>query len=103
MKNPIIITLEMFHDPYETDHGDGYYPHIIHSDGMASTTVKFILTPDHKSWLQMRYYENYIRGIDGLDGDIGTELLALLNKQANITSAIDIYNSYGRILYPKKI
>jgi len=101
---PIIITLKMFHDAYETDHGDGYYPHVTNPGTMSSTFEKFILGPDPVSeiaWKQMPHSDNNKMSIDGLDGDIGSQLLTLLNQKANV-SAIKIYNVYGLCIHSIK-
>ena len=100
MNTHIIIALEMFHDAYETHHGDGYYPHVSNPGNMTMTIEKFILDPDPVStlvWRQLPNYDNKM-SIDGLDGDIGTQLLTLLNEKANV-SAIKIYNLYGLCIH----
>jgi len=88
------VSVEMFHDAYETMYGDGFYPGFTKHPEWTQITVEFI--DEGNAWKQ--YGEI---SINGLDDSSGRELLAKLNKEGGKNNLI-IKSSMGEQLYPKK-
>lgn len=97
IKTEIIHTL--FHDKYETDYGDGFYPYYKNNDKktLVPIDITFQLISNN-TWKQIK--DNYC--IISLDNDDGKLLLENLNDIINNTSPIQILNYFDSIIYIKK-
>ena len=88
-----MIHVKMFYDDYEKYFGDGFYPILEENEKYTSIIISFQYKNDN--WIQISQDE-----INGLDRDVGKELLDFLNNEGNEEGKI-IKNSYGYILYKK--
>ena len=98
--DPIMKTVQMFHDPYETTNGDGFYPSL-NNDLACSSPVDLTFYYVDKSppiWKS----DDRPYPISGLDGDNGVELLTKLNEllPPGTDKAQAIYSGFSQ-LYPK--
>jgi hypothetical protein len=86
-----IIRVKMYFDEYEKYFGDGFYPLLEKEKDNSQITISFEYIND--CWMQKSQDE-----ITGLDGDIGKNLLEILNREANESGTV-IKNSVGLIIY----
>ena len=82
--------IKAYHDAYETEFGDGFYPFIEETTGSTPVILRFVLK--NKEWKQVSGIN--IKGIDGKEG--GYAFLLRLGSDATA-----IYNTYGKQVYPK--
>jgi len=90
------ISVTMYYDWYEREFGDGFYPIFPTESGkkeLKSVNIRFLLKGN--IWTQVSEDD-----IDGLDGNTGEVLIALLNEKNN-DNGLQIVNSSNKILYPK--
>lgn len=94
------VKIKMFYDPYEKDFGDGFYPYLhvlkINVKDVKEIYISFktVLLNKELSWIQETGSVIY-----GLDGNVGEELIFILNKEGNV-NAKNILNCGGRTIYP---
>jgi hypothetical protein len=88
-----IICVKMYYDEYEKYFGDGFYPLLENEKDKSQITISFEYMNNY--WIQKSQDE-----ITGLDGDIGKNLLEILNREANKMGTL-IKNNYGLIIYKK--
>ena len=83
------IKIKAYHDAYETEFGDGFYPFIVDAGGSSPVILNFALK--NKEWRQTSGIN--LKGIDGKEG--GYAFLLRLGSDATA-----IYNMYGKRVYP---
>jgi len=90
--NNISLTLTLYHDVYETENGDGFYPHLDQELSFKEIKVSFYLEDD--IWKQT--YEGDVPNIVGFDGDQGEKILKELNKISDSNSTVN-YKRFNKI------
>jgi hypothetical protein len=92
------VSLTLYHDVYETENGDGFYPYLDQELAFKEIIVTFKL--EDNIWKQV--YESNVPLILGFDGDQGEKILKELNKLTNTNTNTNtvIYNRFDQI-YPK--
>jgi hypothetical protein len=89
-------TIHLYHDDYETDNGDGFYPYLDRELTFKNIQVTF--TNEDNTWKQI--YESNISNIKGFDSDQGEKILNELNKLAKTDISI-IKDRFDKQIYPK--
>ena len=89
MNDTVLCEVELWHDVYETNMGDGYYPTATKSSGLESSVVLFVL--DNYDW---RQFPDSAYAITTLTHASYNSILATLNKKADV-SASKIINKFG--------
>jgi len=82
------MEVKVFHDAYETEFGDGFYPFVCESEGSSPIVLKFALKDN--AWRQ-------VSGINIKGIDVGAAFLLKLGSNATA-----IYNTYGEQVYPQR-
>lgn len=99
MSTTSMVTIRMYYDAYEYDFGDGFFPYfspITLVSGKTDISFELTLIDNELVWTQKTE-----ESIQGLDGNIGNELLNKLNAELNV-NAKKILNKNGAVLHPKK-
>jgi hypothetical protein len=86
------IDVKMYYDEYEKYFGDGFYP-LLQKEKQDNTQIIISFEYKNNCWIQKSHDE-----INGLDGEIGKQLLEQLNREGNKEGKI-IKNSYGFKIY----
>jgi hypothetical protein len=92
-------TITLYHDVYETENGDGFFPHL--NKELAFKEINVTFMKENNIWKQI--YETDVSNIKGFDGDEGEKILKELNeinKSYNSIEGIAIWNRFNQI-YPK--
>ena len=96
-KTTTIITIKLFYDEYEANHGDGFYPQLTEQTGFISDQIQFIYLDKLCIWMQRSS-----KLIKGLDPPYGQELLDELNKHIDSKlAARTIANLVGLQIWPR--
>jgi hypothetical protein len=95
--NEIILSRKLYFDKCTKEFGDGFYPVYWNNNSRFGnhTIILFQLSQKYPTmWRQVNESVIY-----GLDDNTGIELLASLNREANVNVPC-IVNSSGRRIYP---
>jgi hypothetical protein len=89
-------SINLYHDVYETENGDGFYPHLDCEFVFKEIQVTF--KDEDNEWKQI--YESNVSNIRGFDGDQGEKILKELNELSKKDISI-IKDRFNKQIYPK--
>jgi hypothetical protein len=89
-------SITLYHDIYETENGDGFFPHLDRELSFKEIEVTF--NDENNIWIQQ--YDSCVSNIKGFDGNQGYKILEELNKLSNKKITI-IKDRFGNQIYPK--